>query len=194
VANPYSGVSADDFEFYRVIENPDHTLTYSGPVPEDSAVWAFLRYEAAALEFREAKLDVPKIFEFPHYAASAVDYRVASELFSARYERSLYFRGLFSGGSIDYTHFAGQRYSYVVRDVYNAKVLPENLGCIHPEPFAESPLRLPADILADAARARVVRDGFASFFFHPMWNITYLKQTVEGLQAAGWTFVSPASL
>ena len=40
----------------------------------------------------------------------------------------------------------------------------------------------------------MVRDGFASFFFHPYLDISYLQQTVDGLQAAGYTFVSPASL
>jgi len=82
----------------------------------------------------------------------------------------------------------------VVRDVYGTKVLPENLGSIEPEPFFQFPTRFPADILADARRVRVVRDGFASFYFHPFLDIHYLKDTVDGLLAAGWTFVSPASL
>ena len=40
----------------------------------------------------------------------------------------------------------------------------------------------------------VVRDGFASFFFHPYLDISYLQQAVSGLRAVGYTFVSPASL
>ena len=55
-------------------------------------------------------------------------------------------------------------------------------------------MRFPEDILGAAQRVRVVRDGFASFYFHPFLDIGYLQQTVEGLQGAGWTFVSPASL
>ena len=35
---------------------------------------------------------------------------------------------------------------------------------------------------------------FAAFFFHPYLDISYLQQTVQGLQAAGYTFVSPATL
>ena len=31
--NPYNQVSADDYEFFRVTENADHTLTYQGPLP-----------------------------------------------------------------------------------------------------------------------------------------------------------------
>ena len=82
----------------------------------------------------------------------------------------------------------------MVRDVYGSKVLPENLGSIEPEPFFQFPMRFPEDILGAAQRVRVVRDGFASFYFHPFLDIGYLQQTVEGLQGAGGTFVSPASL
>jgi hypothetical protein len=33
----------------------------------------------------------------------------------------------------------------------------------------------------------------ASFFYHPYLGTTHLKSTVEGLQAAGYTFVTAAS-
>jgi uncharacterized protein YdaL len=194
VRNPYNAVSGDDFEFYRVLENADHTLNFVGPLPEDSEKWTRDRLKDAEKEFKAAKLDVPAIFEFPHYTASAADYRVVADQFKARYERSLYFRGLLSGGAIDHTRLAGQRFSYVVRDVYGSTVLPENLGSIEPEPFFQFPTRFPADILDDARRVRVVRDGFASFYFHPFRDLRYLKDTVEGLLAGGWQFVSPASL
>ncbi len=194
VANPYNGVSGDDFEFYRVTENLDHTLNYVGPVPNDSRNFALQRVSSAAREFQAVNLPVPTIFEFPHYAASATDYRAIAERFSTRWERALYFRGLLSGGAIDHSRVAGQRFSYVVRDVYGTKVLPENLGSVEPEPFFQFPTRFPADILGDAARVRVVRDGFAAFYFHPFLDLDYLKQIVEGLQSTGWTFVSPSSL
>jgi hypothetical protein len=46
-----------------------------------------------------------------------------------------------------------------------------------------------------AARANlVVRDGFAAFYFHPFLDLDYLKRTVAGIKAAGYTFVDPASL
>src|SRR5207253_7675188 len=84
----------------------------------------------------------------------------------------------------------GQMYPYVVRDIYGTKVVPENLGAIEPQPWFIFPARLPDVIVADARRNLAVRDGFASFFFHPFWDINLLKQTVEGIQAAGFTFVS----
>jgi uncharacterized protein YdaL len=49
VPNPYNGVTGDDFEFFRVVENADHTLTFQGPVAEDSARWAFDRIAASWL-------------------------------------------------------------------------------------------------------------------------------------------------
>jgi uncharacterized protein YdaL len=194
VSNPYNAVSGDDFEFYRVTENPDHTLNFVGPLPEDSTTFALSRVSGAAQEFRSVGLAAPAIFEFPHYTASATDYKAIAMAFATRYERALYFRGLLSGGPIDSTRLAGQRFSFVVRDVYGTKVIPENLGSVEPEPFFIFPTRFPADILGDAQRVRVVRDGFASFYFHPFLSLSYLKDIVEGLLASDWTFVSPTSL
>ena len=48
--------------------------------------------------------------------------------------------------------------------------------------------------MAAAQKNLVVRDGFASFFFHPYLDISYLQQTVAGLKAVGYSFVSPSSL
>lgn len=194
VVNPYSGVSGDDTEFYRVVENPDHTLSWVGPVPEDSPAWIRGRINSAARDFRNAGLTVPTIFEFPHYTGSATAYREVARFFATRYERTLYFAGTLHRGTVDHSRMAGQFFPYVVRDVYGTKVLPENLGNIEPVDWFQYPQRLPADIVRDAQRNLVVRDGFASFYFHPFFDLQYLRETVEGIQAAGYTFVSPTSL
>ena len=194
VPNPYNAVTGDDFEFYRVTENTDHTLTYVGPVAEDSRAWASARVTDSNQEFTLAGLPIPTVFEFPHYSASAADYAAIGQGFATRWERSLYFGGVLSGGTVDHSHVAGQFFPYVVRDVYGAKVLPENLGSIEPEPFYIFPTRLPAQLIDAARRNLVVRDGFASFYFHPFFSLDYLKQTVEGIRAAGYTFADPASL
>jgi len=192
--NPYNGVTGDDFEFYRVTENADHSLTYQGPVPGDSTLWATNRVASATAEFAAAGFTRPTIFEFPHYAASPVDYQAIGTLYTTRYERALYFRGLLSGGPIDTTRLVGQYFPYAVRDVYGTKVLPECLGSIEPDVFFNFPLRFPADIIADAQRALVVRDGIASFFNYWGNNLNYLKQTITGLKGLGYTFVSPTTL
>jgi uncharacterized protein YdaL len=192
VRNPYNAVTGDDFEFYRVTENADHTLNYVGAVPEDSPAWMNGRLDGAMMEFKAAKL-TPEIFEVPHYAASAVDYMTIASRFGVRYERSLYFRGLLSKNPVDASHLVGQFFPFVVRDVYGSFVLPENLGSVELVQFFIFPTRFPADIIQDARRTLVVRDGIASFYFHPFLDVSYLAQTVEGLQALGYTFVSPAT-
>ena len=75
VANPYTGVTGDDCEFFRLTLNPDFTLNYLGPVPEDSAAWATNRVTAAAQEFAAAGLAAPGMFTFPSYLASATDWK-----------------------------------------------------------------------------------------------------------------------
>jgi uncharacterized protein YdaL len=194
VANPYNGVSGDDFEFYRVTENPDFTLSFHGPVKGDSKSWAEGRMESAKKEFEKVKLPNPTIWEFPHYAGSAADYKAAAGRYASRWERSLYPLGVLTGATPDYTRVTGQLFPYVVRDVYGQKVLPENLGNVEPEPFHQFPVRFPEDIVRDAQRNLTVRDGIAGMYFHPFWDIAYLKQTVAGIQALGYTFISPATL
>jgi uncharacterized protein YdaL len=88
----------------------------------------------------------------------------------------------------------GQFFPYAVTDVYGSKVLPENLGNYEPQAYNQHPPRLPADMLATAKRNLVVRDGFASFFYHPYLGVEALAETVTGIQALGYTFVSPSEV
>jgi hypothetical protein len=117
----------------------------------------------------------------------------ANGFFTAASERRLYFTGLLSGQPINYAQVAGQYMPYTVHDVYKMKVLADTLGGIEPQPYFSYPARLPADIIADAQRNLVVRDAWASFFFHTYDNVSYLKQTVLGLKSLGYTFVSPTA-
>ena len=193
-ANPYNGRSGDDFEFFTAhIDELDY-VRYDGPVPEDSYNWALGRMNSAIAEFKRAKLPVPTIWEFPHYAASAPDYRAMASLFSTAYERRLYFNGVLTGRTVDHQKMFGQFFPYVVRDVYGTKVLPENIGNIETESFNHHPVTLADELIARARRNLVVRDGFASFFYHPHLGIDQLRQTVQGIKALGYQFVSPTSL
>ena len=59
-------------------------------------------------------------------------------------------------------------------------------------------------MLENARYQKVVRDGFASFFFHPFLAVesqaqkydgrgyTHLKEIVDGLTAMGYTWTSPS--
>jgi uncharacterized protein YdaL len=178
VLNPYTAVTGDDYEFYRVNENADHTLTYVGPVANDTQKLTRDSISSAKNDFSKAHLPSPTIFEFPHYAGSANAYRGAASMFATRWERSLYFPGVLSGGTVNYQWMFGQMFPYAVRDAYGTRVLPENLGNIEPEPFYIYPTRLPADIVNAAEKNLVVRDGVAGFYFHPFFDLQYLKDTV----------------
>ena len=194
IANPYDGVSANDFEFYAAHVDANDSVIYDGPVPGDSAAWATSRMVASGLVFAAAGLGTPTIFEFPHYAASAVDYQVANSLFGKRYDRGLYFPGVLTGAKFDYSRQFGQFFPYAVRDVYGSAVIPENIGNVEPDAFNNHPARLPSDLIGAAQRNLVVRDGVASFFYHPYLGTDYLKQVVTGVKAQGYTFVSANSM
>ena len=194
VANPYDGVSGNDFEFYRVTENADHTLNFAGPVPENSLTWARNRMLSANAGFMAAGLQAPRIFEFPHYTGSVEAYQAAAGLYPTRWERGMYFSGVMRGGAVDYARPIGQRFPFVVRDIYGSTVLPENIGSYEPEAFHQFPVHTVADILKGVDSNKVVRDGFASFYFHPFWGPAALEQALDGLTARGWQFVSPATL
>ncbi|WP_201314702.1 polysaccharide deacetylase family protein [Dyella sp. EPa41] len=194
VANPYSGVSADDFEFYRSHISPDNYVLYDGPVTEDTMSWTQGRIQKGLQEFANAGLQAPTIFEPPHYAASAIDYQVFNASFTARYDRGLYAtgwcpNGVCGTGTPNYTQIYGQFFPYLVRDIYGTVVIPEQLGNVELVAFNNNPPRLPADILLSAQNNTVIKDSVMSFFFHPYLNISYLKQIVQGLQSMGYTFV-----
>jgi uncharacterized protein YdaL len=189
--NPYTKVSGDDYEFYRVTENADHSLTYVGPLEGDSAAATDDKIAQARTVLTNAGLTQPAIFEFPHYTGSATAYRTVATRFTTRWERTLYYSGVLRGGAVDHQRPFGQFFPYVVTDVYGTKVLPENLGNVEPEPWFIYPARLPADIVNAARKNLAVRDGFASFYFHPFLDLRYLRDTVAGIKGLGYSFVRP---
>ncbi|MEV6926814.1 polysaccharide deacetylase family protein [Dactylosporangium sp. NPDC051485] len=194
--NPYDGVSANDFEFFRAHVDAGDAVIYDGPVRNDSAAGVTARVTASRTDWQQAGLSQPTIFEPPHYAASALDYKTFNTLFGVRYDRGLYFPGVLSGAAVDNSvaHMVGQFFPYTVRDVYGSTVIPENIGNIEPEPFNQHPAVLPADLVANAKANLAVRDGVASFFYHPYLGTSYLRQTVEGIQGLGYTFVAAAAM
>ena len=58
------------------------------------------------------------------------------------------------------------------------------------------------DILTNANYALVVRDGFASFFFHPFWlepglgtaGFTDFQQIITGISALGFTWADASTV
>jgi uncharacterized protein YdaL len=194
VPNPYDGRSGNDYEFFRADVDEHGEPQLLGPVPGDSQWWALGRIAAAAGELGVAGLALPAIFEVPHYAASAEDYAAFAQRFEARYDRGLYFVGTLNGREVDHARFVSQAFPYVVRDIYGSTVIPENLGHHTPRPHDEASGGEGTAIVAAAVRALVVRDGLASFFYHPYLGVEPLRAILDGIEEAGYGFVSPASL
>ena len=119
----------------------------------------------------------PVAWEPPHYHASALRRSRPPRRCSARtYQRVVYF-------TADKPNFwprlrkdfaVGQIFPYVIgKDYYGQRVLPENLGNIEYDISTIDPTSnynyTWDDIVTNAEYAKAVRDGFASFFFHPFW-------------------------
>lgn len=192
--NPYSAVSADDFEFFASHIDSANNVTYDGAVAGDSAAWALGRVNTGLTELSAAGIAAPSIFEFPHYAGSPTDAKAIRGKFAKAYHRGLFFSGGLGATAENLGHSIGLYYPYTVTDIYGYKVLPENLGNYEPEAFNNHPPRLSADLVATAQKNLVVRDGVASFFFHPYYPLSELKAIVQGVKSAGYTFVAAGAL
>jgi uncharacterized protein YdaL len=83
-----------------------------------------------------------------------------------------------------------QFFPHPVRDVYGSAIVPETLGNVEVDSYIQHAPRTPEDTLASALRELVVRDGVASFFYHPFLGLRYLPTLVENMQAMGYTFTA----
>jgi uncharacterized protein YdaL len=198
VPNPYTGVSGDDYEFFRVTVDAQNAFVDYLPVPQDSKHWAKSRIHDALDQLKRTGLSAIA-WETPHYAASPLDYEVFADRFPLTIQRVLYFdsaghmagrngkrRSMFDSGG----HNAGQFFPYVIhRDLYGQKIVPENIGNIGLVPFGGSPMRLPSDLIRAAKKNLAVRDGWASGFFHPFLDLSYLQELVRGVKALGYDYV-----
>lgn len=209
VDNPFSGVTGDDFEFYRAQCSTTSAAPYTfvapcsdsdsvieeGPLPGDSQLGASLRVTAGRALFAAAGLPAPTIWTTPHYAASAPDYAGIDQTYKTRYEEELFFGGQLTGQPINYAHVFGQFFPYEVHDLYGATIVPENLGDYEPTAEFGNPPRTGQAIVNEAQQNLAVTQGVASFFIHPDDDpLSVLQQVVTGLKALGYTFVSPATL
>jgi hypothetical protein len=161
----YRGVSADDYEFWD--EMADR------PIGGDSSALALDRLRQGLLECFDNGI-YPLAFETPHYGASASDYAAIARVFSESNERPMV------APDVTTTEFA----PYPFVDHAGRYIVPEDLGYLpeaNPDP----------KLVIDRARSlRVVRDGIASFYFHPFLDRSLLDQTVRGIQDLGYRFVS----
>ncbi len=168
------------------------------PVPGDSVTWAKDRAEAGHSLFVKAGLGAPEIWTTPNYTASAADYTGIGDVYPIRYERESFYSGQLTGGpvnpSFETGHVLEQYFPYVVHDIYGETIIPEDLGDYEPLEQNNNAPRSPAQLVQEASNMLAIRQGVAAFFFDPDYPLSDLEQTVLGIKALGYTFVSPLTL
>ncbi|HHS13247.1 MAG TPA: DUF2334 domain-containing protein, partial [bacterium] len=160
----YRGQTTVDYEFWDGLNDT--------PIFQDSRGYVKERINRALSECSKNGL-FPLAWETPHYAASQLDYSVINEHFSTCYERRQ---------TMDVTGTDQLLPFFIPKAEGYPQMIPENLGYIsldNPDPQS---------MLKYAANNRVVRDGFASFFFHPFVPLEALKELVNGIRELGYTF------
>jgi uncharacterized protein YdaL len=166
----YRGKTTSDYEFWDELRN--------SPLFEDSDEYVRIRLQRGLEELHRNGI-YPIVFETPHYAASQRDYRIIDQFFSAEYGRRQ---------AID-KHGSDQLVPYfIARHPSGARIIPENLGYI-PNDAPDS-----RQILMGAENSLALRDGYASFFFHPWIPLKVLRDCVEGIRQRGYHFADIRSL
>ncbi|MBI3299877.1 MAG: DUF2334 domain-containing protein [Elusimicrobia bacterium] len=126
----------------------------------------------------------------PHYTASPIDFAVFAGEFDRTVQRARYAVGE-PGGPVSVSQF----FPYTVyKDHYGQFVWPENLGFVG-MPDAAPGERGAVEIVRSARRTRVVRDAWASFFWHPQLantpgEVERLGTLTDEIRALGYEFVS----
>jgi uncharacterized protein YdaL len=199
IRNPNTGVSADDYEFWNIVQN--------SPVAEDSTAWATGRLQAGLNELASNGYH-PVAWETPHYQASAIDYRAMAANFATTYQRAVYYTADIPqfNAPIAKDFAVGQIYPYVIsKDWYGQRIVPESLGNIEYDIHTIDPTSnynyTAQTILTNAQYAKTVRDGYASFFFHPFWldpslhtpGLADFKTIIKGITNMGYTWIAPSA-
>jgi uncharacterized protein YdaL len=165
VTHQYRGRSGDDYEFWDDLSGK--------PVTSDSRHLVEQKLRLGLEECFKNGI-YPLTWETPHYVASDVDYQSFARYFNSSYDRVPSVNNAESG------HF----FPYPTTDRYGRFIIPECLGYV----AIEKPD--PDQLVANAARLRVVRDGVASFFFHPFMDRQYLEKILDGIEGLGYRFIS----
>lgn len=179
------GVSytGEGYEFWDVCKNR--------PLPFDSVAFVQERLDKAKRILRRARVPWAG-WVTPHYAASPLAIRVIHANFGRVLQRMRYF---LDGAPMDAPNAIDQFFPYtIVHDHYGVYVWPENLGYV-PLPRHGGTARHVDEMLEIARLNKVVRDAWASFFWHPVLintelGIASLEKLVDGIRAEGYEFAS----
>ena len=187
VANPVNGVSADDVEFFRVEFDANGVEQAIGPVTEDSASWVTKRLASGFSLMNKAGFASPTGWNTPHYFATPTDYKVFEKDFWYSMDRVL----TYATNNASNLEYLIQPSPYTFTDEYANYRLPETLG--YCDPYGTSGIvNLPANMIGYANAISCVRGGIAGMYYHWFLGTTMLQQLVQGIQAAGFTFVNPS--
>jgi uncharacterized protein YdaL len=166
VTHQFRGASGDDYEFWDDIGGK--------AIAFESGEWILQRIRSGIAELFRCGI-YPLAWETPHYSASQETYRVVSRFFDTFNDRVMALEMTDTQLPLPYP---------AQNSDIGAVVIPENLGYIdigQPDPDR---------IIENAKNIEVVRDGIASFFFHPFVDIKYLKKIVTSFKDRGYTFIS----
>ena len=175
--------SGEGYEFWDVCKNR--------PLPFDSEAFVQERLDKAKRILEEAKIPYAG-WVTPHYAASDLALRVIQRNFGRILQRVDYF---LDGRPATLPNKVDQFFPYtIVRDYHGSFVWPENLGYV-PLAKRDEQAREVEAMLEMAKANKVVRDAWASFFWHPFLidselGIASLERLVDGIRAEGYEFVS----
>jgi uncharacterized protein YdaL len=171
VTHQYTGVSTDDAEFWN--------YNAAKPIADETTEEISKKIDQGIEEFFKNGL-YPIAWETPHYVASVKSYEVFAKYFSTAVEQRMVIN------NFDY----GQYFPYTInKDIYGQKIYPENLGYIPFLPKVDSSRVYVNRIIKYSETIHQVRDGIASFFFHPFLDLSLLKELVDGVKSKGFTFI-----
>jgi uncharacterized protein YdaL len=165
ITHQVHGLSGDEYEFWDELGNR--------ALGGDSAEFVMRRLRMGFAECFANNI-YPVAFEVPHYGASEIDYRTLAQVFSSFYERPM----------VVPDDTTAQMVPYPIVDQYGRHIIPETLGYL-PEDDPD-----PLKLVGYARTMRVVRDGTASFYFHPFLRQKLLEQVVQGVSDLGYHFIS----
>ncbi len=195
--NPHDGVSGSDFEFFDAVNNRPiaedsvkyvvdrledgfYTLQKTGITPQ---MWLTPHYQASPLDYiifaNVFTWNVGRVIYYNHSVKGFStpnenkDVQFLSALTNGYNLRTEYFKNL----EVVYEseRWSGQMFPYeIYGDVHGQRLIPENLG--NSQPFVNAHVVVPRskeEIIIDAKRNLVLRDVWASFFYHPFLLTTY---------------------
>ncbi|KVX96419.1 DUF2334 domain-containing protein [Burkholderia ubonensis] len=194
--NLLNAVTGSDYEFWYAVQNR--------PVDEDSVQWAAGRMTDGLAEFTSNGYKIVG-WAAPQYQVSPLAASATAARFPTTFQRAVYYTATnpqLGTGAPNQDFSAGQFFPYIINaDYYGQRIIPENLGSIqynicNVDPFSCITYTW-QQLVTNAQYGLVVRDGFASFFFHPYWLEPELglpayqdfQSLVTGITNLGYTWV-----